>query len=81
MKVNTSGVWERLQEAFGNAKPTKIASAGVTEQSVYRWRDGDLPGLDTLIKIYELRNVSLHWLLIGEGPKFIKEDKRAMLLK
>lgn len=37
-------------------------------------KEGRLPAADILLRIKEETNVSLDWLLTGEGPKFIAED-------
>jgi repressor LexA len=36
---------------------------------VYDWKKGKLPSLETLMRIAELGNASLHWLVTGKGPK------------
>ena len=37
-------------------------------------QEGRLPAADILIRIKEETNVSLDWLLTGNGPKYIAED-------
>ena len=72
LRPDPEAVWERIQEAFGRQKPPEIARRlGLEKQAVYKWRDGTVPGLDTLIKICESTGVSLHWLLFGQGSKVI----------
>lgn len=72
MAVDASGFWSRLQEVFEGSNAPKIAQlTGRTKQTVYRWRDGELPGLDILTEIAESRGVSLHWLATGNGPKLL----------
>jgi repressor LexA len=67
--LDLEGLWGRIQKALGNEKATVIADKlGITKQSVYRWRDGEMPGLDNLAKISESSGTSLHWLLTGRGP-------------
>ena len=66
----STSLWERIQEAFGVRGPTEIASKlGFTKQAVYKWQNGEIPGLETLTKIAATSGVSLHWLVTGEGPK------------
>jgi transcriptional regulator with XRE-family HTH domain len=66
---STKGFWDRLQEAFETSKAPEIARRlGLEKQAVYKWRDGSLPALDTLLAISETTGCSLHWLLTGEGP-------------
>lgn len=62
--------WERIQETYEGAKAPEIARlTGKTKQTVYRWRDGDMPPLDVLIEISRSRGVSLSWLAMDQGPK------------
>lgn len=69
MAIDSSGFWKRLQEVFEGANAPEIARiTDRTKQSVYRWRDGQMPDLDVLVDIAESRRVSLHWLVTGQGP-------------
>ena len=44
-------------------------------QTLYRWRDGrNIPSFENLAQITKCTNVSLHWLLIGEGEKFVTRN-------
>lgn len=73
---NTGSVWERIQQALGSSSAPETARImGLTKPSVYDWQKGKLPGLDTLIKIARLGNVSLHWLITGEGSRTIIEGR------
>ena len=68
--VKREGLWARIQEAYDGKNAPQIARLlGKTKQTVYRWRDGEVPGIDTLAEIAQSRNVSLHWLLLDAGPK------------
>jgi phage repressor protein C with HTH and peptisase S24 domain len=72
LTTKPEGFWQRLQEAFRGKKPPQIASElGIQKQAVYKWRDGNLPGLDTLLTIRKTTGCSLDWLLTGEGPRYI----------
>ena len=65
-------VWDRIQEAFDSKNVPKIAEKlDLRKQAVYKWRNGKLPGLENFIAISESTGCSLHWLVIGEGPKRI----------
>ncbi len=69
MPVSQS-VWERIQDVLHLETVPEIArKLSLTNQSVYDWKKGKLPGLDTLLKISETGNASLHWLITGKGPK------------
>lgn len=69
-------IYQRIQEAFGTTSHTEIGRIlGYEKQNIYKWRDGrSLPPTKTLLKIYELTNCSLHWLLTGEGEKFVSRN-------
>src|SRR4051812_37925885 len=72
--IKRQGLWARIQEAYGGKNAPEIGKLlGKQKQSVYRWRDGEVPGIDTLAHIARSRNVSLHWLLLDEGPKSLTE--------
>ena len=73
MAIDSAGFWNRLQEVFSGANAPEIARlTGRTKQTVYRWRDGQLPDLDVLTEIAESRAVSLHWLVTGKGTKRVQ---------
>ena len=68
----TNSLWKRIQQALGTSGVPETASVvGLTKPSVYDWQKGKPPSLDTLIKIARLGNVSLHWLITGEGEKAV----------
>ncbi len=70
MASTAKSFWERVQEVYEGANAPEIARlTGKTKQTVYRWRDGDIPPLDVLVEICKSRRVSLSWLAMGEGPK------------
>ena len=43
--------------------------AGVTQPAARKWQYGGFPDMDRVIEIAEKLDVSLDWLLRGEGPK------------
>lgn len=66
--------FDRVKEALGAKNAPEIAEKlGLVKQSVYLWQKGSFPALDTLSLIAESSNTSLHWLLTGEGQKFVKK--------
>lgn len=72
VKVDSAGVWERVQQVLGTSNAPDIARMfEITKQSVYEWQRGNLPRLTILIEIAESRGVSLHWLITGKGPREI----------
>ena len=70
---------ERLKEAFNGKTIKEIGEIlGISEQSVYKWGRGKTkPEIITLISISNYTGVSLHWLLKGEGPKWIADFQDA----
>ena len=62
--------WTRVVAVFETDKVQEIAdSVGISYQSVRNWKLGELPGINMLMQIAALRNVSIHYLLTGEGPR------------
>jgi transcriptional regulator with XRE-family HTH domain len=62
----------RLRTAFGGKINIKIADElGVSEVAVGNYIADRVPTLPLLLKISELTNCSVHWLLTGEGNQFI----------
>ncbi|HEX9005424.1 MAG TPA: helix-turn-helix domain-containing protein [Blastocatellia bacterium] len=71
-----TSLYKRIQEAFGTTNGAEIGrQLGFEKQNVYAWRDGrGMPTTETILKIYECTGISLHWLLTGEGEKFVKKS-------
>lgn len=64
---------ERLEFLFGaDAGPTKISKLiGMKYAGFARvWYDGSIPKAETLVKIQEVTNCDLNWLLTGKGEPF-----------
>lgn len=56
----------RFKEVFGNASNKQIAQLlGVTPPAVQNYKRGRVPPFDILLKIVEVTNCDLHWLLTG----------------
>jgi transcriptional regulator with XRE-family HTH domain len=63
----------RLQEACESDEPARIArKIGIPYQTVKNYLAGRLPKPDVLVKISDATNVSIHWLLTGEGEKRLR---------
>lgn len=79
-KVNASSFGERLREAFGGVSNKDIAERiGVGKSAVTNYIEGRIPSADMLAKISELTNYSIHWLITGEGSKFVDWKTEAEL--
>lgn len=81
MKVTTNQ--ERLNELFesDSRSLTSIASSlGVSKQAISMWRSGSRsPKKSVLIKIAEMYNVSIEWLMGFDVPKNIDEYKKGFI--
>lgn len=67
---------ERLKIAFDNAVNAEIANKiGVSEAAVGTYVRGRIPDGAKLVEISKLTNCNLHWLLTGDGPKYLSEFK------
>ena len=61
---------ERLMEACGTREVAEIARLiGVEYQTAKNYIRGRLPAAEVLIAISRSTNVSIHWLLTGEGAR------------
>ncbi|MEO0141239.1 MAG: helix-turn-helix transcriptional regulator [candidate division WOR-3 bacterium] len=64
---------KELREDFGISQEQFAKELDITVFTVQKWERGAfLPGAKALIAIAEKYGVSLNWLLLGEGPKFLK---------
>lgn len=69
------GFRERVIEAFGGIGIREISeTTGIPYQTLYSYLTGkrDIPN-DTLVQLSKATNVSIHWLLTGEGDKYVPE--------
>lgn len=75
--MSEKGIPERLRELrkdFGLSQERLAQDLGIAVFTVQKWERGSfLPGAKALIAIAEKYGVSLNWLLLGEGPKFLKK--------
>jgi hypothetical protein len=73
MPIETENLWNRISLAFidflGTDEPEEIRKAlgFKSVQAVYKWRKGDMPGLDAIIAISDVTGCSIHWLLTAKG--------------
>lgn len=71
MKIDLAKFWQRVVEACETDQVSAIAKkAGTTQQAIYKSQSkGNLPSVETVINLCHSTGVSVHWLLLGEGPK------------
>ncbi|MGH9943326.1 MAG: hypothetical protein ACRD9R_13335 [Pyrinomonadaceae bacterium] len=95
MSLDPKGFFGRVCVALGvqpgrGAKAKIAKKLGFSKSSAGLWEKGEMPGINSLqhvVKVSELSNTSLHWLLTNDGPKDIRdirefsiEDIQAQLL-
>lgn len=65
---------KRFVEVCGSKKPRKIEKLlGISYQTALNYLNGRLPEAHILIKISEKTGRSIHWLLTGNGTKYVDE--------
>src|SRR5918997_5884363 len=66
----------RLVEVCGTSKPAEISRMlNVSYQAAKNYLQGRLPDSNVLLTISERTPYSIHWLVTGEGKKFVKTDQ------
>ena len=64
---------ERLIEVCGTSKPAKMSQLlDVSYQAAKNYLQGRLPDSNVLLTISERTPYSIHWLVTGEGKKFVE---------
>lgn len=73
-------VGKRIVEAFGDANDTDIARRCLTTPTTIKfYTDGTrLPIAEMLLQMHRATGVSLDWLLLGKGQRFIVEKPPAI---
>lgn len=78
MKLDTDNFFARICEALSlentygvQAEIAQILDISPTAVGFWKKKPPGADGLRNIIKIAELSNTSLHWLLTGKGDKFI----------
>jgi len=71
-------IHERLHELVDeleNGQYTVFSrKAGIPSSTFSNYMGGRLPSVIHLFHIYETYHVNLHWLITGDGPKFVDES-------
>jgi transcriptional regulator with XRE-family HTH domain len=79
--LDTEHFFDRVCDAMGLIRRYGINAEiarklDISKTAVGYWAEGKVPGADALknlLKISESSGASLHWLLTGEGPKFVNK--------
>jgi len=75
MPLESAGLFERVTAALGTRSVEQIAeNLKLSKQSVYLWRKGKPPSMETLIQIADSSKTSLHWLITGKGSEKVSDD-------
>lgn len=68
---------ERFVEICGSSQPAEVARIlKVSYQAAKNYLDGRLPDSKILLTIAEKTPYSIHWLLTGQGDKFVETGTR-----
>jgi SOS-response transcriptional repressor LexA len=67
--INSRQIFDRIQSAFKGESQAHIAEKlEISDPAISAWKTrGKTPSLETLVKVSELTNVSLHWLITGKA--------------
>ncbi len=71
---------KRFLEAFGDKQKGEIADIlGVSAAAVTNYLQGRIPDEEKLRKISDFTNCSIHWLITGEGEKYLNPGRHINL--
>ena len=74
-KQEKSEFGQRFAEACASAEPARIGRLlDISYQAAKNYLGGRLPEPKVLLKIAESTPYSIHWLLTGEGEKFVTRE-------
>lgn len=85
--LQENGFFDRICEALAikneRGAKAKIAEIiGVSDNAIGFWEKGEMPGrksLENIAQVSKRSNTSIHWLLTGEGEKFLNSDRQVNL--
>ena len=71
-RVKYEGIVERVLDVLAVKSQKEIAQKlGITDPSVSEWKKRGVISIDNLVRITELTNASIYWILTGKGPKYL----------
>lgn len=72
-EIKNPGFRDRIALLVGNGKPFGWAErVGISKGAFARiWNEGTVPTYELLMRITSASGVNLHWLLTGEGERFV----------
>jgi len=75
--VKYPGLWRRIMEALGAKTQREVAQKlGLSDASMTNWKQRGFISIDSLLSISELSDVSIHWLITGQGPRHLHPEFR-----
>src|SRR4030095_9577067 len=75
-KQKENGFGQRFAEACASEEPARIGRfLNISYQAAKNYLGGRLPEPRVLLRIAESTPYSIHWLLTGEGEKFVGSDR------
>lgn len=76
-KVENFNFKDRFVEVCGSSQAADIARLlNISYQAAKNYLEGRLPDSSVLLSIAEQTNYSIHWLLTGQGDKFVEDSLR-----
>ena len=81
MELNKIQIFDRVAEALDKSKVVDIANLlGLTPGAVSQWKVKGNISLESLFSVSLLSDVSIHWLVTGEGAKYWKQLSTPLVL-
>lgn len=75
--INNAEFIKRFVEVCGSAKPAEVSRLlNVTYQAAKNYLHGRIPDTKILRIISQRTPYSIHWLLTGEGKKFVRNGRK-----
>jgi hypothetical protein len=75
--INNIAFVDRLIEACGTSEPAELQRLlNISYQAAKNYLTGRYPSTSVLIIIAERTDCSIHWLLTGNGKKFVQLDSK-----
>jgi hypothetical protein len=75
-KVENSDFVKRFVEVCGSSQPVEVARLlNVSYQAAKNYLNGRMPDSNVLVIISERTPYSIHWLLTGQGRKFVESSQ------
>ncbi len=79
MKKSHKNIGERIREIRKERKISQIEfskTLGITQDKLSKYENGRIkPPIELLLSISEKFNISLNWLLMGKGDKYLKKEE------